>query len=115
MNNAMTLGWPNFNPGDFFPSSSTVGCTARWMPSPLMPLLWLTRSTASSRRLIWRPIFGLEWIRVSREVEVVHVEAVTATRLALTGRCQWEARLPLNQIFDLAIESLELPVIGLPP
>jgi YD repeat-containing protein len=27
------------------------------MLSPLMPLLWLTRSTSSSRRLIWRPIF----------------------------------------------------------
>ncbi len=36
----------------------TVGCTTRWMLSPLNPLLWLTRSTSSNCRLICRPIFG---------------------------------------------------------
>jgi len=39
------------------PSSVTAGCTTRWMLSPLKPLLWLTRSTSSKRRLISRPIF----------------------------------------------------------
>ena len=53
----MTRGWPNFKAGAFLPSSVTVGCTTRWMLSPLKPLLWLTRSTSSRRRLISRPIF----------------------------------------------------------
>jgi hypothetical protein len=39
----MTLGWPNFKAGAFSLSSVTVGCTTRWMLSPLKPLLWLTR------------------------------------------------------------------------
>src|ERR1017187_10107823 len=54
---AITRGWPNFNPGAFWPSAVTAGCTTLWMLSPLMPLLWLTRSTSSKRRLICRPIF----------------------------------------------------------
>src|SRR5271165_6816807 len=53
----MTLGCPNFNPGAFLPSATTVGCVILSTLSPLMPLLWLTRSTSSSRRLICRPIF----------------------------------------------------------
>src|ERR1022692_2281571 len=54
---AITRGWPNFNPGAFWPSSVRAGCTTLWMLSPLMPLLWMTRSTSSKRRLICRPIF----------------------------------------------------------
>src|ERR1022692_4560324 len=49
---AITRGWPNFNPGAFWPSSVTAGCTTLWMLSPLMPLLWLTRSTSSNQSLI---------------------------------------------------------------
>lgn len=64
--------------------------------------------------LMWRPIFGLEWVRAPRGIEVVDVEAVTGTPLALTPKCKFESQLPLNQIFDLAIEEIELPVVGLP-
>ena len=53
----MTRGWPNFSAGAFSSFSVTVGCATRWMRSPLKPLLWLTRSTSSKHRLIWRPIF----------------------------------------------------------
>jgi hypothetical protein len=48
-------GWSLFTISAF--DTPRVGSTTRWILSPLMPLLWLTRSTSSSRRLIWRPIF----------------------------------------------------------
>jgi predicted MPP superfamily phosphohydrolase len=64
--------------------------------------------------LAWRPIFGLEWIRLTRETEVVDVETAVARPLALSTKCKLESRIPLNQIFDLAIEKIELPVSGLP-
>jgi predicted MPP superfamily phosphohydrolase len=64
--------------------------------------------------LAWRPIFGLEWIRLTRETEVVDVETAVGRPLALSTKCKLESRIPLNQIFDLAIEKIELPVSGLP-
>ena len=64
--------------------------------------------------LLWRPIFGIEWVRASREIEVIEVETALARPLALSLKCKLESRLPLNQIFDLAIEKIELPVVGLP-
>lgn len=64
--------------------------------------------------LLWRPLWGLEWIRTSRRVQIVDVAAAVGTPLALTRKCKLESQLPLNQIFDLAIEEIDLPVIGLP-
>ena len=64
--------------------------------------------------LLWRPIFALEWIVAPREIEVVRVDKVVGHPLALTLQCRFESRLPLNQIFDLSIERVDLPVIGLP-
>lgn len=64
--------------------------------------------------LAWRPIFGLESVDAAREVEVVRVEKAVGRPLALTPKCKRESRYPLNQIFDLAIEKIELPVPGLP-
>ncbi len=65
--------------------------------------------------LIWRPIFGIESVRTKRKLEVIDVEAILGRPLGLTSKCRFEAKIPLNQIFDLAIEELELPVHGLPP
>ncbi len=64
--------------------------------------------------LLWRPIFGLEWIDLKRKVNVVDVQELVGRQLGLTAKCQLESRLPLNQIFDLAIEEIDLPVEGLP-
>jgi predicted MPP superfamily phosphohydrolase len=64
--------------------------------------------------LLWRPIFGLEWLRVERQVEVVPVERVLDRPLSLSTKCKLGSRLPWNQIFELSIEELELPVAGLP-
>lgn len=64
--------------------------------------------------LMWRPIFGLEWIRLDRKVDVVRVESHVGHPLALTNRCKFESKLPLNQLFDLSVEEIDLPVAGLP-
>lgn len=64
--------------------------------------------------LLWRPIFGLEWVRAPRTVEVVDVQRAVGRSLARTRQCYWESRLPLNQIFDLAVEQIRLPVARLP-
>lgn len=63
--------------------------------------------------LLWRPVFGLEWIRADRQIEVIPVESKLGRSLSLSKKCRWESRLPLNQIFELSIEEIELPVAGL--
>lgn len=65
--------------------------------------------------LVWRPIFGVEWADAPRTIEVVPVERELGQPLARTAICRFESRLPLNQVFDLSIESIHLPVPGLPP
>ena len=64
--------------------------------------------------LVFRPIFGLEWVRVKRKSEVVHVQDVVNHPLPMTRQCRYESKLPLNQVFDLSIDSIELPVAGMP-
>lgn len=64
--------------------------------------------------LVWRPIFGVESIDIKRNVEVVDVQTISNRPLGLTWACRFEAKLPLNQVFELAIEELDLPVHGLP-
>ena len=76
-------------------------CLLAW---PILGIPWL----------IFRPIWGLEWISVQREIEVVDVSSVVSEELPLTARCRFESKLPLNQIFELSIETIELPVPGLP-
>jgi uncharacterized protein len=65
--------------------------------------------------LMWRPLFGLEWTSAPRRVSVVNVAAEVDGPLPLSTKCRWESRIPFNQIFDLAIEEIELPVLGLDP
>ncbi len=76
-------------------------CIAAWF---LLGIPWL----------LWRPIFGLEWTTAPREIEIVNVEQAVGRPLALTRQCKFESRLPLNQIFQLSIERIALPVVGLP-
>ena len=64
--------------------------------------------------LLWRPRFGLEWMPVQRDCEVVAVDDHVDSSLALTRSCKLQSRFPGNQIFELAVESIELPVVHLP-
>ena len=87
------------------------------IPTALLAYSWLCLSSwifLGIPWFMWRPIFGLEWIRLTREIEVVDVETAVGRPLALSLKCKLESRIPLNQIFDLAIERIELPVVGLP-
>lgn len=63
---------------------------------------------------IWRPSLGVEWLPVKREAEVVSVDQHVQSALPLTLRCKLQSRLPWNQIFELAVETIELPVVHLP-
>jgi predicted MPP superfamily phosphohydrolase len=65
--------------------------------------------------LMWRPIFGLEWTSAPRRVSVINVAAEVERPLPLSTKCRWESKIPFNQIFDLAIEEIDLPVPGLDP
>ncbi|OYP37253.1 metallophosphoesterase [Rhodopirellula sp. MGV] len=64
--------------------------------------------------LIWRPIFGIEWAKATRRRKVINVASAVKTPLLLTSKAQFEAKLPLNQLLELSIEQIELPVPGLP-
>ncbi len=93
------------------------GQTSVAIPAPLMVYgllclaVWIVLGIPW---LIWRPIFGLEWVQAPRECEVVDVQQAVGHPLAMTAKARLEARLPLNQLFDLSIEQISLPVAGLP-
>ncbi len=76
-------------------------CLAAWL---VFGLPWL----------VWRPIFGLEWVPTQKRSRVIDVGRTLGRELALTSKARWEARLPLNQLRQLSIEEIELPVAGLP-
>ena len=76
-------------------------CLVAW---PVLGIPWL----------IYRPIFALEWVDAPRAVRVIDVSRVVENPLALTANARWGSRLPLNQVLDLSIEEIELPVAGLP-
>jgi len=65
--------------------------------------------------LLWRPIFGLEATPVNRRTRVSDIAAIASGPLPVTTKCRLASRIPMNQIFELAIEEIELPVAGLPP
>ena len=64
--------------------------------------------------LIWRPIFGVEWVDAPRKITVLDVAKTVPHSLTLTAKATFESRLPLNQLLELSIEEIELPVVGLP-
>lgn len=65
--------------------------------------------------LLWRPIFGLEATPVNRRTTISDIAAIASLPLTVTVKCRLASRIPMNQIFELAIEQIELPVAGLPP
>ena len=64
--------------------------------------------------LIWRPVFKLEWISIKRRVEVTKVQSTTVNALPLSRKCKIASQLPWNQILELSVEEIDLPVRGLP-
>lgn len=64
--------------------------------------------------LMWRPIWGLEWVEAPRTIAYYDVEEELDRSLARSAKCQLESRFPFNQIFHLSVEQIRLPVVGLP-
>ena len=64
--------------------------------------------------LVWRPVFGVQRIQCRRSLQIENVEELVERPLARTRKCRIMSRVPLNQMFDLAIEQVEIPVVGLP-
>lgn len=64
--------------------------------------------------LVYRPLWGVNWVDVDREIEVFDVQRLLATELPLTAKCRRLSRLPGNQHLQLSVERITLPVRGLP-
>jgi len=71
---------------------------------PLLGIPWI----------LWRPILALESVNVARNTVVTDITSVVRYPLALTTKCRIARRIPGNQIFELAVEQIELPVNQLP-
>ncbi|WP_404304522.1 metallophosphoesterase [Neorhodopirellula lusitana] len=63
----------------------------------------------------WRPILGVHHAPVKRRIETEQADAATVQRYARTQKARMASRIPGNQMFDLAIEHVEIPLQGLPP
>lgn len=66
------------------------------------------------RWLMDRPIVGRGHVPTTRTVEVVDVASSVSQPLPRTRRCRLMSHVPGNQMFELSIERIELPVVGLP-
>ena len=64
--------------------------------------------------LLWRPILGKESVAAPRSIRTIKVQRAFDHSLTLTSKAKIEASLPFNQLLDLSIEQIELPVPGLP-
>jgi len=64
--------------------------------------------------LLARPIFGIGHVRADRQVEVVRLDRLMDPPATLSGRSHWWAKIPGNQMLELAVERIDLPIIGLP-
>ncbi len=88
----MPIGWIGYG----------MACLAAW---PLLGIPWL----------LARPILGIGHLKADRQIEVQRPHRRDSGAIALTRKSAWLARLPGNQILELAVERIELPVVGLPP
>lgn len=63
----------------------------------------------------WRPIFGLQRADVKRFTQIHRADREAKLRFARSDKCRVAARIPGNQIFDLAVERIEVRLNRLPP
>lgn len=64
--------------------------------------------------LAWRPIFGVQHAHVTRSIRIEKASADDVDQFARTRKCRWAARIPGNQILDVAIETIDVPLPQLP-
>ena len=77
-------------------------------------VLFLGASIFGALWLLWRPIWKVQHAQVIRRTRVEKVDQIINVPLALTQRCLALDRIPINQMFDLSIDEIELTVPGLP-
>ncbi|KAA5543624.1 metallophosphoesterase [Roseiconus nitratireducens] len=65
--------------------------------------------------LLSRPHLASDRVRAPRDVDVIDVRQHRSGPLTLTSKASWQSRMPMNQLLQLSVERVELPVIGLPP
>jgi len=99
---------------------------SRWLYSdsiwPELPTLWAAATIAQLSVtsvlgclwLIWRPIWKVQHAKGRRFEAVKNIQACVSENLPRTRKCRVAARIPFNQIFDLATAEIELTVPGLP-
>jgi uncharacterized protein len=72
---------------------------------PLLGIPWL----------LWRPILALEAAPgVRRQATVYDLSTELAAPLTMTHKSRIAAKIPLNQLLQVSIEQIDLPVRGLP-
>lgn len=64
--------------------------------------------------ILCRPILGLETVHAPRVVSVIDARKESTNELALSSKAKFESRLPWNQLLEISVEQVELPVAGLP-
>lgn len=119
----------------FLSTCIAIPCWIAWNYQSLFVHLWqgsLTSDEVSNElrfygavclfTLVW---YGPDWLRsrpplnsdaisVQRQVRHYNVQPQVDQQLAVTRKCQLFKNLPLNQLFQLAIEEKQLPIVGLP-
>jgi len=99
--------------------ASIVQGEASWheLPWPLLvygTICLMVGSVLGTLWLLWRPFLGIQQVSADREVQIYRGDAQRINVYARTRKCRLAALIPGNQIFDLAVERIELPVASLP-
>lgn len=101
------------------PLASFLEGTAPWQSLPFAfrltsYSLFLGATVFGLLWLLWRPILKVQHARSLRRSQVENIGQTVNVPLALTKRCQLLDRIPINQMFQLSIDQVELTVPGLP-
>ncbi len=64
--------------------------------------------------LVWRPLFGIQHAPVTRSSRVERADRSDVDLFARTPKCRWSARIPGNQLLDVAIDRIDVPLAHLP-
>ncbi len=97
----------------------TTNHSLHWSDLPIWTIGYglvclFTLSTFGPMWLWNRPMLHRTRAEATRTAKLLDGRAETKTQLALTRKCSWQSRLPLNQLFKLSIDQVELVVPGLP-
>ena len=116
----LLLGCVVWQVSDWLPLARQQAAWTAIIAAPLLVQVWLLCGTTIFLLLapswaVARPIFGRSALVCQKHTRIVHAPDLLGVNLARKLRCRILSKIPGNQIFDLAIESKELIVIGLPP